>query len=233
MTASWPVDWPTDAEPTDEKQKVLAEEYAVSVLRMLTLFRVGGDVITVIPRSTRCNHLGTNLLPVLYPSAYALKCLCTFGCGCSATNGVELEAPVGRIDEVRVDGVLIPASDYHMEDNTLVREGGRWPSCHNRMTVTYLNGYPVDIIGSHVAGLLAHEFLKALQGSRDCRLPDGIKTITRGGVSIEFNEEMFAGGLTGIVEVDTWLMQWNPYGLRTRPQVYSIDRPRQRQIWGR
>lgn len=231
---TWTIDWPADLRPTDTDDRLLAEQYASNVLRMLTLFRVGGDPITVIPRSSHCGHLDRFDHPSLYPSAYALKCLCSVGCGCSGARGVELEAPVGRIDEVRVDGIVIPATAYHMEDNTLVRsDGGEWPSCHSRMTVTYLNAYPVDIIGAHVGGLLAVEFLKALKGGKDCRLPEGIKSITRAGMAIEFTEEMFAGGQTGIVEVDTYLMQWNPYGMRTRPQVYSPDMKPQRQIWGR
>lgn len=234
---TWIIDWPADAKPEEPKLLRLAEQYASSVLRMLTLFRVGGDPITVIPRSNRCGaQRWTSPLTQAYPSATSLRdCVCDLGCSCSDARGVELDAPVGRVDEVRVDGVLIPATAYHVENSSvLVRsDGGQWPSCNSRMTVTYLNAYPVDIIGAHVGGLLAHEFLKALQGGRDCKLPDGIKSITRGGVSIEFTEEMFPGGQTGIVEVDTYLMQWNPNGLRTRPAVYSIDRPRQREItWG-
>lgn len=235
---TWPIDWPADRKPTDTDTRHLAEQYASNVLRMLTLFRVGGDPITVIPVSHHCQHpRWQSSLTQVYPSAAALRdCLCHGGCSCPTGSAVELEAPVGRIDEVLVDGVPVPAEAYRVENsNMLVRtDGGKWPSCNSRMAVTYLNAYPVDIIGAHVGGLLADEFLKALEGGRDCRLPEGVKSITRAGMSIEFTEEMFAGGQTGIVEVDTYLMQWNPYGLRTRPQVYSPDRKRQRQItWGR
>ena len=237
---TWPIDWPADRRPTDTDTRLLAEQYASNVLRMLTLYRVGGDPITVIPVSHHCmNPRWASTMTQAYPSAAALRdCLCGGGCSCPGGRAVELDAPVGRVDEVLVDGAPVPSTAYRVENsNMLVRtDGESWPSCNSRMTVTYLNAYPVDIIGAHVGGLLADEFLKALEGGRDCRLPEGVKSITRAGMSIEFTEEMFAGGQTGIVEVDTYLMQWNPHGLRTRPQVYTPERTRAQQrraMWGR
>lgn len=231
MTA-WPIEWPKDAIPEDPHQKALAEMYAASTLRMLSLYRVGGEPITVIPATRHC-ALPRFEAPV-YPSSTMLRrhCTCSRDCICAGYNRVELEAPIGRVDLVTVDGVEVPKSAFHIEDGRfLVRiDGMVWPSCHERLRVTYLNAYPVDIMGAHIGGLLAAEFIKALRGDKRCKLPDGVKTVTRGGISIELNSELFAGGATGITEVDAWLMQWNPHGLRTAPAVYSIDRPRQRTI---
>jgi len=47
---------------------------------------------------------------------------------------------------------------------------------------------------------------------------------------MELSTGMFPDGTTGIKEVDAYLMQWNPYGLRTRPEVYSPDLPRQHAV---
>lgn len=234
----WPIDWPADADTSDAKQKALAELYAGQVLRMLTLYRVGGAPITVMPHSPQCGVFrglpagAVGVLGMPYRPYGRSVCACSSGCSCAPTHYVELDAPVGRIDAVRVGGVTVDPQAYHVEDGTkLVRTDGKgWPSCSRDFTVTYLNAYPVDILGAHVGGILADEFLKALRGDRKCRLPDGIQTITRAGMSIEFNEELFAGGVTGIREVDTWLRQWNPNGLKTMPKVYSIDKPRPRQI---
>lgn len=225
----WTVDWPADmtfTEPAEQRQRLLAEAYAGSTLRALTLYRVGGEPITVTPSSPQCRRRTADLYGVL-PDEHFRGCWCDHGsCGCADTPHVLLDAPVGRIDEVRIDGVVLPAEAYHVADgNKLVRTDGKsWPSCHGwNFTVTYLNAYPVDIMGSHVGGLLAMEFLKALRGDKKCRLPAGVTSITRAGISMEVKADMFDGGLTGISEVDAWVRQWNPHGQKVRTGVYSVD----------
>lgn len=230
---AWPIDWPADVTFEDDpRHKLLAEAYAIGTLRFLTLQRVGGEAITVSPAAPTCQRRSADLYGML-PDEHFRGCWCRSGCGCDASPYVLLDGPVGRIDEVRVNGEVLPATAYHVENgNRLVRtDGGRWPSCIGwDFTVTYLQGYPVDIIGAHVGGILALEYLKAIRGERGCRLPDGIKTITRAGIAMEFNTEMFAGGVTGIPEVDAWVRQWNPFGMVTRPRVYSVDDPQVRRL---
>ena len=238
----WPILWPGDEPPegSDPYMVERAEALAGQTLRMLTLNRVGGLPITVMPCSRTCRHpygfSGYSLVPfhpVLMDSGAYANCFCGSGCGCSRADAVTLTAPVGRIDEVKVDGVVLASTTYHVEDgNRLVRLDGKgWPPCSGaNFTVTYLNGHEVDELGQYIGGLLALEFLNAMTSSKKCRLPANVTTVSRQGISMELSTGMFPDGTTGIKEVDAYLMQWNPYGLRDRPQVYSPDLPRQHAV---
>jgi hypothetical protein len=240
---AWPIDWPASIDITtyDADIVALAETYAANTLRFLTLNRVGGLPITVMPCSSTCASpapymAGHSLLPfhpVLLDSGAYANCYCAVGCGCSSAPAVRLKAPVGRIDEVKINGVVLDPSTYQVEDgNRLVRiDGNGWPPCSGRnFTVTYLNGHEVDAMGQYVGGLLADEFLKAITADKKCRLPANVTTVSRQGISMELSTGMFPDGTTGIREVDAYLMQWNPYGMRTRPEVYSPDLPRQHAV---
>jgi hypothetical protein len=239
----WPILWPGGDAPEgmDPDAVSRAEILAGQTLRLLTLNRVGGEPITVMPCARTCvapysyqnGHSLMPFHPVLLESGAYANCYCAAGCGCSRANYVSLTPPVGRIDEVKVDGVVLAPTAYHVEDgNRLVRLDGRgWPSCAGpNFTVTYLNGHPVDELGEYIGGLLALEYLNAMTPKGKCRLPANVTTVTRQGISMELSTGMFPDGTTGIKEVDTYLMQWNPYGLRTRPEVYSPDLPRQHAV---
>ena len=231
----WPILWPGDDPPegSDPYMVERAEMFAGQTLRMLTLNRVGGMPITVMPCARTCAspRFSTTMFfhPVLLESGAYANCFCGRGCRCSSAPSVLLTGPVGRIDEVQVKGEILPNTAYHVEDgNKLVRLDGKgWPACAGPdFTVTYLNGHEVDDLGQYIGGLLALEYLNAMTSSKKCRLPANVTTVTRQGISMELSTGMFPDGTTGIKEVDAYLMQWNPYGMRTRPQVYSPDIPR-------
>jgi len=231
----WPILWPGDDPPegSDPYMVERAEMFAGQTLRMLTLNRVGGMPITVMPCARTCAspRFSTTMFfhPVLLESGAYANCFCGSGCRCSSAPSVLLTGPVGRIDEVQVKGEILPNTAYHVEDgNKLVRLDGKgWPACAGPdFTVTYLNGHEVDDLGQYIGGLLALEYLNAMTSSKKCRLPANVTTVTRQGISMELSTGMFPDGTTGIKEVDAYLMQWNPYGMRTRPQVYSPDIPR-------
>jgi hypothetical protein len=235
----WPILWPGGEAPegADPDMVARAEILAGQTLRMLTLNRVGGEPITVMPcaRTCRSPRFSTTLFfhPVLLESGAYGNCFCASGCGCTTAPTVLLTGPVGRIDEVKVNGTALADGTYHVEDgNRLVRlDGEGWPACAGtNFTVTYLNGHEVDPLGEYVGGLLALEYLNAMTSAKKCRLPANVTTVTRQGISMELSTGMFPDGTTGIKEVDAYLMQWNPHGLRTRPEVYSPDLPRPRAI---
>jgi hypothetical protein len=235
----WPVEWPVsaNADALDPDIRDRAETYAANTMRFLTLNRVGGNPITVMPSARTCRSpiMRLNMFsPVpFYASAYDLRsCNCSMGCACARIRHVTLDGPVGRIDEVKIDGVALDPSAYHVEDTLLVRnDGGEWPACAGKnFTVTYLNGYPVDDMGQFVAGILAAEFVKAITSDKKCRLPSTITTMSRQGISYDLTKGMFVDGVTGIPEVDAYVVLWNPHGMRTRPAVYSPDLNPQRQI---
>lgn len=238
MNEMWPIVWTSSAKDSATDEQVeLAESYAAGVMRMLTLYRVGGTPITVQPHSQRCAFpytrlpAGPGFHPVLTDSGSYANCFCSSGCGCSDADWVHLDTPVGKVYEVRVDGELLAPDAYIVMDGHKLRrtDGKSWPSCSPGFTVKYLNGYPVDGLGRYAAGLLAAEFLLAMLGKK-CRLPASVTSLTRNGVTMEFRPGMFEKGLTGITEVDAWVAQWNPNGLRTRPQVYSPDMPRNHSV---
>jgi hypothetical protein len=235
----WPILWPGGEPPegADPDMVTRAEILAGQTLRMLTLNRVGGEPITVMPCARTCRkpRFNTTLFfhPVLLESGAYANCFCGSDCSCSCAPTVLLTGPVGRIDEVKVNGVVLPEDAYHVEDgNQLVRlDGEGWPACSGtNFTVTYLNGHEVDALGEYVGGLLAVEYLLAMTSSKKCRLPANVTTVTRQGISMELSTGMFPDGTTGIKEVDTYVWQWNPYGMKTRPEVYSPDIHRPRSV---
>lgn len=238
MSASWPIIWTDEAarDAATPEQVARAERMASNTLRMLTLYRVGGTPITVMPcaRSCRKPRMRVGMFhPVLLDSGNYANCWCSVGCSCSSNPTVTLEAPVGRIVEVKVRGEVIPASAYQVEDgDKLVRvDGEGWPACAGAdFTVTYLNGYPVDEYGQYAGGFLAAEYLKAVTNDKKCKLPSAVRTLSRQGISYEITPGMFPNGLTNVPEVDGYIIQWNPHGLKTRPQVYSPDKPKQRVV---
>lgn len=236
---AWPIDWPASIDITtyDPDIVALAERAAVSSIRMLTLDRVGGLPRTVMPagRTCRAPFMRVDMFypaPV-FPSAATLKsCNCLLACRCADVHSVLLTAPIGDIYEVKVDGVVLDPANYHVEDgDKLIRDDGKqWPACGGRdFTVTYLNGHKVDAMGAYAAGVMAVEYLKLFSSDKGkCRLPSSVTNVQRQGLTFEIARGMFPEGVTGIPEVDTFIIRWNPHGLRTRPQVYSPELQRRR-----
>lgn len=240
---AWPIDWPASIDITtyDPDTVALAERYAVASMRSLTLNRVGGLPRTVMPTGRTCTSpfMRRDMFsptPWIASSESLKSCNCIFGCRCAPIGGVLLAAPVGDILEVKVDGVVLDPSAYRVEDGErLIRNDGlAWPACAGKdFTVTYLNAHKVDTMGAYAAGVLAHEFLKALTADKKCRLSARVSAVSRQGVQMELTPGMFPDGTTGLEEVDAYLRLWNPNGAKHAPAVYSIDAPRQREVtWG-
>ena len=240
--AEWPIAWPGGNPPEGASLEDVrrAELLATAALRHLTLGRVGGEPITVMPCArTCCNprfEVGRTFFPIMLDNGMYGNCFCGFDCRCSDAPTVLLDGPVGRIDEVQVDGVILDPSEYRVEDgNRLVRltPNQGWPPCAgDRFTVTYLNGYEVDELGEYVGGIMAKEYLAALTDDRNCRLPAEATTVARQGLTLTFTPGLFPGGLTNIHEVDVYVQQWNPNGLKVKPGVWSPDKRGNRTVSG-
>lgn len=244
MADIWPIDWPIDIDITDFDPYLVqrAEEAAAKSLRVLTMYRVGGLPITVMPVNHGCckpftgGQIGNSYVPfypILLESGQYANCFCGSGCGCASAAVVNLRPPVSRIDNVTIDGVVLPNTAYRVEDGYKLRrlDGKGWPSCYgDKFTVTYLNGHEVDVYGQFVGGLLAKEFLTLLTSPQDCRLPSGLESVTRQGMSYRLVQGLFPDGVTNIPEVDLYLKQWNPYGMKQMPQVFSPDLEWPREI---
>lgn len=235
----WPVKWPTSFDETTSTPELieLAEHFAAAIMRFLTLERVGGKLITVRPGSRWCQSRARSHSPFRYDfmlDSDHYLCVCAPDCGCDIEPYIELSLPVGRIEEVKFNDVVVDPATYSVVDGKylVMNDRNGFPVCGG-IEVTYLNGYPVDLMGQHAAGVLALEYLKAVSGDNKCRLPSGVTSIVRQGISMQMESGLFPDGITGINEVDTFTMLWNPNGLRTRPKVYSPDvrSPRQK-TWG-
>lgn len=248
----WPVDsacftdaW--DGYPEAVKDRALA--LASSTLVRLTGGRVGNCPITVRPCSARvCRNyfppdsVQPQFLPLNWGGVWMN--VCNFG-ECIVDCEVPLPAPVGRIDEVKVDGAVIPATDYRVDGNRLVWTAvGECPfpdtqdlrlndDAVGTFSVTYLNAYPVDSNGAYAAGILAAEYAKACTGGK-CRLPTGVTSVARAGVTYEISSGAFPDGFTGIREVDTYIALWNPKTLSHSSRVWypGMNTPRTTTIPG-
>lgn len=245
--------WPADPACLGDKWDALdaltqerALALASSTLRRLTAFRVGGCPVTVRPCAPRafCGafvpfsgsygsdwmHPGINTAGL-----WVNSCGCSGGCGCTITKGVSLPAPIGEIYEVKVDGNVIDPADYRVVGHSLVWQGvGPSPfpatqdlslpdSLPGTFSITYLNAYPVDLLGAQAAAFLALEFAKACKPAGKCSLPRGVTSVVRSGVSFQIEAGLFPNGRTSIDVVDAFLDLWNP-DRRTQPsRVWTPD----------
>lgn len=240
-------------EALDPSVKARAESMAVQVLRSLTGYQVGGCPVLVRPCAQQCGGGTYIEAPVNASNAAALgvrvgpwwasidttgrwvntACGCRTACSCTFVPEVVLPGPVGRVVEVVVDDIILEPHTYRVDNgNRLVRtDGGVWPLCQDMaappyeigtFSVVYYQGAAVDGLSAWVAGIMAVEFAKSCTGAK-CRLPAGVQSISRMGVSMDIPAGMFENGTTGIREVDAWLRLWNPYHQVSPSQVWSPD----------
>lgn len=222
-----------------------AHRLASASLARLTAGRVGVCPVTVRPQPRRntCWFAEPYMLGVAYPHPYVngsgqwVNCL-----PCSGDDlpcSVALPAPVGRVDEVKVNGAVLDPVTYTTYGNRLVWMGeGDCPFPDRQdvtapdtepgtFSVTYLNAYPVDSLGAQAAGTLAVEFARACaNGKAKCSLPSGVRAIARQGVTMDIPNGAFPDGKTGIREVDQYVAIWNPHNRTHAPVVYSPDMPK-------
>lgn len=248
---AWPLDpacltdeW-EDFEP-DVRDR--AAGLASATLERLTAYRVGGCPVTVRPCRQQAGLLaglpsfsgwhGGPFFPYLSERGYWVN---SGYCGgdCTTDCEVALPGPIGRVDSVKVDGVVIPSTDYAVMGNALVWIGtGECPfpavqdlskpdTQPGTFSITYLNAYPVDSTGARAAALLAMQFARSCNGD-SCDLPSTVRTVVRQGVTMDVITGAFPDGFTGIREVDAFISLWNPDGRSRRTGVWfpGINAPR-------
>lgn len=246
----WPITIPSAQrekwEKADEVEQNQATALAVWTLRLLTLDAVGGCAITVRPCVIRQRPPTWRTYPVdsdRRRAVYAIAgvtedCGCDESCGCSPTrlHTVELPPPVGRVDEVKIDGVVLDADAYFLDRGRLVRiDGDPWPSTQNMgladteagtWSVTYLNASPVDGLGALAAGALAVQWLDGL-AKGECKLPSRAVAVARQGTSMQLrstvDSSLFPGGRTGVDIADAYIERFNPDHEKHRSSVMSPD----------
>lgn len=244
---SWPIDvaclgaaWEA-LDPTVQARSV---GLASATLRRLTGYRVGGCPVKVRPCKAGCSKgllpmyasgFGTAYTPGINAQGFWVNsCGCLTSCSCTELCSIDLPGPVGEVVEVMLNGAVVEAADYTVLDTRLVWTGEGecpWPTCQDMslpdtedgtFSITYLNAYPVDGLGAYAAAQLAMEFAKACTGGK-CRLPTGVTSVTRQGVTYEIAAAAFNDGFTGIREIDAFIAIWNPTSLRQSSRVWSPD----------
>jgi hypothetical protein len=246
---TWPITWPDEAaaDAAGVTVKRLCEIYAVACMTALTLHRVGGSPVTIMPVSMErvdgyyVGHiplpdeypLGNFYPGMVYPSAQYLR---EEGHTIREVQAIDLPGPVGAVTEVVVGGEVLDPLAYRVENGRyLIRmDSGSWPTeSGDNFRVTYFNSHPVDEMGSYAAGVMAAEWLKLLTNAKGgCRLPRSVTNIQRQGLTMELARGMFPDGVTGMPEVDAYIMLLNPFALKIMPRVYSLDLPEHRQVTG-
>ena len=172
--------------------------------------------------------------------------------GCSQPSQIELGAyPVTEIVEVKIDGVVIPADEYYLEDfKILVRqrptasstptERYGWPTCQNyglpdtepgTMSVAFMYGQPPPQSGVDAAKALAHQFALQRLGLPN-QLPTRTTSVSRQGISMTVLDLMdfIEQGRTGIYAVDLFIRSVNPSGATRPALVWSPDTGRARRM---
>ena len=224
-----------------------ATSWATGILWALTGRRFGVCDIVVRPCGSTCNYyggymsypvitdgIGTVFAPFVRDGTW-FNCACSGACSCEARCAVWLPGPVAVINEVVVDGIVIPDTSYRVDNREwLIRTDGEcWPECQNldlnspavgTFEVSYGRGNLLPATGQIAAGLLACEFAKACNGQA-CALPGNLSTLARQGVQVTMIDPTDAldAGLTGLPEVDLWIRSVNPDRKTHRPRVYSPD----------
>lgn len=232
-------------EDADPALQDLAASIATRTLWALSGRRFGLCDLTVRPCGARCDEVttysgrGGQVGPVLIGGGIWIDISCGScpprPCSCAAPCEIVLPGPVQDIVEVIVDGLVVPASAYRVDDHRLlVRDDDEcWPRCQNlglpageedTFTVTYTRGLPVPEGGLHAAGLYACEIVKACL-DRPCELPQRVTSIVREGVTLALLDpmDMIEKGLTGVYLVDMWLHSENPYRVPFGAAVLSPD----------
>lgn len=165
-------------------------------------------------------------------------CNSATACGCEALSEVILPGPVGKIEEVWLFGEKVDPITYRVDNGSRLVSldpDRPWPTCQNlhesahgaeAFSVTYYRGSAPSGVILYAVGTLATEFFRDCMG-QECRLPVNLRSLSRNGVTADFEPEE---GLTGLRDVDIVIRRLNPNLLKTRPRISSPDfTPRARQ----
>lgn len=164
--------------------------------------------------------------------------------------------PVREIEEVKINGAVLAATEYTVWKNRYLTRlhNSRWPLMQNltledtednTFSVSYTYGADPPPLGISAAGQLGCELYKACVGEQ-CALPKGTTRVTRQGVTIDklafttwaFVSARYARGgrssgwNTGLSLVDAFLNTYNSSGLKRRAVFWSPGHRQYAQEFG-
>ncbi len=170
------------------------------------------------------------------------------GC-CGSLSRVKLAGyPVISIEEVLIDGAVIAAENYRLDQHKFLTymddaDGNpqRWPSCQNlardetqtgTFAVTYTFGSAPPELGLSAALELACALARA---DAECGLPAGTTQYSRQGVQVELSPRIpgqLPPGFAGLPIVQSFLATVNPNGNPRRSAFWSPDSAQYAQRMG-
>jgi hypothetical protein len=174
-------------------------------------------------------------MPFLFGGVWR-NCGCGSSCCCAPMCSITLRGPVALVDEVLVDGEVVPSSAYRVDVAGgawhLVRlDGTCWPTCQDfrvaedaegAFAVTYHQGTELPEALAIATGLLACEYGRSIDGGA-CALPARMTRLSRQGVEVEVAPPEPDSGFTGIKAVDDVITALNPAGRRAPWVILSPD----------
>lgn len=231
----------------DPELQERAVDLAWSTLRTLSGGQVGNCPVVVRPCLTQpCDACtswwldslsgGKPWISVGLVAGQWINCACgSPECSCERLCEIVMPGSIAGLVSVTVDGEEQPLTDYRIVNGHIIArvDGECFPSCQNMnasldevgsVGITYVPGIVPTEAGLWAAGVLACEFSKACTGAK-CRLPSSVTAVSRQGVSYTMSAGMFANGLTGIREVDAYLIAVNPSAATKPATVWSPDVP--------
>lgn len=139
---------------------------------------------------------------------------------------------VGEITSVTVGGD--PFTAYRLEAGWLERTDCLpWQECGDaEVLVAYTYGEDPPAGGVRAVMSLAIEAAKQASGDASCRLPKRVVSVSRQGVTMAMVDPMkfLKDHLTGLPEVDQWIVAVNPSRRSSRGSVWSPDMPRATRV---
>jgi len=163
-------------------------------------------------------------------------------CGCSRVPTVDLGYwPVRSVDQVLIDGVVVDPTTYRLDNNRhLVRLADPtndyinpgWPTCQaidreatepDTFEVSLTWGVGPPPAGVAAANHLACELAKMV-ATGVCNIPGRATSVNRQQISFTMiNASMLENGLTGLWDVDAFIIAYNPDRRRGTTIVWSPD----------
>lgn len=149
--------------------------------------------------------------------------------------------PVRSIVQVKIDGQVLSPTKYRLDEGRYLerRDGNPWPSWQRldfddtqvgTFAITVTHGADPPAAGVDAASALGAELAKSRAGLPN-RLPTRLTSLTRQGVTMAVLDPMtfLQKGLTGVYDVDLWIMSVNPQMQTRRPAVFSPDTQKHRR----
>lgn len=238
----WPVDEACNfGIPADPMARTPIQVHAMAVATEL-LWRLTAGIYGTCPRVVRpcgrkCGSFDFYPTQTIQGIWINVACGCEESkCGCCYVCEIALDGPVASVTEVKIDGLVINPDTYRIDNgNMLVRLDGNecWPQCQTlglpdteqgTFSVAYEKGLPVPSGGQRAVAALAAEIVKSCD-SGPCRLPSRVQRLVRQGETIDLinDVDFLRSGLTGLPEVDAWVVAVNPTAQRQPSTIWSPD----------